>query len=303
MPHAAAELTLSFNHRIFYSTEYPVPAEEIAEALLALDKVVRRSPRVMKALVPGISAPKVELLVQKLESGSLSEDFIVKFFFGSKKKMERTIARFRDTLGVDLTSKSGVTRTIIWGLLLVGAYYAISGSEKPTKPTVEISHNTIISVGAKEMNMTPEQLVKIIETAVSNKNQLAIEAVKVIKPAKRDSKAEITVDDAPKLKISNQVIAQVPFEFNPDRSEESKKHQHAEVHLRALDLDSSDHGWAAVVPAVSQRRLPLEVGESINSDNLFGQKVIYGTIEAISRRDKNGKMQLKSYRLLEVDPE
>ncbi|HVZ16094.1 MAG TPA: hypothetical protein VG897_03180, partial [Terriglobales bacterium] len=74
IPTAPGELSLSFNHRIFYSTENPVPAHEIAEALLALDRVVRRSPAVFRRLVPGVSAPKVELLVTRLEAGSLTED-------------------------------------------------------------------------------------------------------------------------------------------------------------------------------------------------------------------------------------
>ncbi|MFA5058631.1 MAG: hypothetical protein WC485_11000 [Opitutaceae bacterium] len=302
-PHASAELTLCFSHRIFYKTENPVPAEEIAEALMALSRVVQRSPAVMKRLVPGISVPTVELLVEKLESGSLTEDFIVKFFFGSQKKMDRAIKRFREALGVDLTSKAGVVRTIVWALVIYGAYYAITHSDKPAKPTVEIGHNTIINVGAAEMNMTPDQLVKVIEAAVGNKNQLASDAVKVIRPAKTDPKAEIIVDGNSDLAVTNKVIVQVPSEFKPDKSEESKVVEHTEIRLRALDLDSSEHGWAAVVLAFSPRRLPMAIDPAINSDDLFGKKIVHGTIEALSRRDQYGRLQLRGYRLVALDAE
>lgn len=302
MNNAAAELTLTFNHRIFYSTENPVPAEDIAEALLALSRIVHRSPGVLKRLVPGISAPIAELLVERLESGSLAEDLAIRFLFGSKKKMDRTVARVKEALGVDLTSKTGAVRTIILALLVVGAYHAISGGKKdPEKSMIEISHNTIINIGAKEMNMSAEDLVKVIIAAVPNRNQLASDSVKVIRPAKRDPNAEITVDDKNELKIAKEFIVNVPSEFIAEKSEDSKEHANVAVHLRALDLDSSARGWAAVVPTISPRRLPLELVEGINPDDLFGEKVVHGTVEAVSRRDQYGKMQLRCYRLLSID--
>lgn len=304
MAPAAGVLTFGFKHSILYTTEEPVPVADIAESLLALDRIVRRLPQVMRELVPGISLPKVELLVEKIETGSLLEDVVVKFFFGSERKLNRAIKRFREKLGVDLTTAKGTLRALLWGLVLVGGGWAASHYlGTPSKPTIEISHNTIINIGAKESNMTPDALVKVIETAVANKNQLAADAVKVIKPAKADPKAEIVVDGTKDLKISNEIILKVPAEFNPDKSEESAVLQHAEVHVRALDLDSNEHGWAATVPSVSPRRLPLEIGPGINPEDLFGKKIIKGTIEKISRRDPYGKMQLREYRLSAVDPE
>jgi hypothetical protein len=303
MAAAPVALTLSFNHEIFYSTENPVPAEEIAEALLALSRVVQRAPALLRNLVPGISAPKVQLLVDRLESGSLTETFVVKFFFGTQKKMDRAIKRCREALGVDLTSNGGIARTVIWGLVIFGAYYAITHSSNPAKPTVEISHNTIINIGAREIGMTPEALVKIIEATVQNKNQLASDAVKIIKPAKADRNAEIVLDGSDELKISRQTIAEVPAEFTPDKSEDSKTVQDLEIRLRAVDLDSTEHGWAAVVVHFSPRRLPLELGPGLNPDDLFGKKTIRGSIEAISRKDQFGKMQLKGYRLISISPE
>jgi hypothetical protein len=300
---ADGELTLSFEHSIFYQTTEPVPAAKIAEALLALDRIVQRSPALLKRWVPGISKPKVQLLVARLDSGSLKEDIVVRFFFGSKTKMNRTIARIKKATGVDLNSKSGAVKALVLAALVYGAWYAMTHQDgRDAKPAIEISHNTIINIGAKELSLSAEDLVKLIEAAVPNKNKLAADAVTVIRPAKQDPNGEITVDGDQAMKITREFVRLTPEQFTAEKSEQTKVIEHAEVHLRAVDLDNSQRGWAAIVPAISTSRVALEIDDSIRGEDLFGSQIIHGTVEVVYRRDQAGQMQLRSYRLQVLDP-
>lgn len=152
--------------------------------------------------------------------------------------------------------------------------------------------------------MTPEELRKIIDTVVVNRKQLADDAVKVVKPAKRDPKATISVDGSSSnpVVISHEVIATVPDEVTKDERETSTIHPHANVDLRALDLDSSEKGWAAIVTEIAPNRVRLELGAGVKPDALFGKKVILGTVESISRKNSKGEDEIRLYRLISIDP-
>lgn len=303
-PANPGELTLSFDHSIYYTNHELIPAHEVAEALLALDRMVHRAPQALRALLPGTSTVKMELFVKRLQSGSLTEDVTIKLLFGSKRQMDRTLKRFREKYGINLTSKSGVIRTILFTLIILGGAYAGHRAlMAAAKPTVEISHNTIINIGAEELHLTADELVKIIAAAVPNKSQLAHDAVSVVKPAKREGQAEIRIDgNQSELKISAEEVANFPAEVHTDKTEESEQREHVEIHLRANDLDNTERGWAAVVPTVTARRLRLELAPAINADDLFGKKEIRGTVEIIRRKDANGRLQLRAYRLEAIDP-
>lgn len=242
---------------------------------------------------------RVQLLVERLESGSLYEDLVVKLIFGDQKQMDRAIKRFRKKFGVNLDSTSGVIRTIILAATLLGASYAVSSHlGQKVAEKLEIHNNTIIQTGAQELKMEPTELLGRVNEAIHNKNRLASDAVAIFKPAKRDPKAEITFDNDAQLVVPSAFIGMVPDEFVADKTEETKIIENAEIHVRALDLDSSEHGWAAVVPMITDRRLPLELGPAIKPEDLFGNKTVKGTIEVISRRDAFDRMQLRSYRLI-----
>lgn len=303
----AGDFTLTFSHQIYYTNEKPVPAEEIAEALYALTRVVERSPRVLKKLIPGVSKAEARVFVDKLVSGSIREDIFITLIFNSKEEMEKTIRRVREKLGIDLNTKSGVIRAIVIGLLLVGASAAagysvaqlLSSETPPQKATVEVSHNTILSIG-ENSGLNGDQILKAIEMTVRNKNQLASDAVKVIKPAKRDPKAEIRFDNREELTIPQHFIAKVPSEVTTPENEKSDTKEHVKILIRAADMDKGT-GWAAIVPTVSSKRLRLELAPNIDLEDLFGKPEITGTVEVLSSRDSHGKMQLRAYYLTSID--
>ncbi len=74
------EFSLDVSYKVFYSTKDPVPIDEMVSALLAIERILKRAPRVFSA-VTGVPIEKTEVYVQEIVSGSLSEDIIVKLFF------------------------------------------------------------------------------------------------------------------------------------------------------------------------------------------------------------------------------
>jgi len=300
-----ADASLTFKHSLYYSTKGVIPAAEVAEALLALDRIVQRAPRVLQAMAGGGQLPKVALYVERLEEGSLIEDVAVTLFFGSKEKMERTLKMWKEKLGVDLNTQPGMLRAILIALILVGAYkaadIALHVGDKPpaAASTVEIKDNIIINLGA-DTGISGTELVRMVDKIVTRKAPLAKDAIKVIAPAKKDPAAVIRFDNDLKLTIPRTLIDAVPDEYEKDDSTKVEIKKEAEIHLRAVDLDSVDKGWAAIVADVSSRRLRLELAPEINADDLFGKRVLYGDVEIISERDAHDRWQVKGYRLLRI---
>ena len=81
-------MELTTTHRIYYSNKEHIPLSEIADSLLALEGLIRQSPDVLENLFPGTKIYGVEVYLSELKSGSLYEDVLVKFVFGSQDKLD-----------------------------------------------------------------------------------------------------------------------------------------------------------------------------------------------------------------------
>lgn len=299
---ASNALTLSIDHSIFYSTAVPIPAFEVAEALLALDRIVGRIPGVMRAMVPGFTVERASLFVEKIETGSLKEHVVVRLFFGSQKKMDKSLDSWRKKMGTDL-SRGGIPKVILFTLIAAGVSWAIHwGTSSDPAPSIDMSHMTIVNIGAKEAQIDGDQISRIVTTVVASKSRLASDVVDFAKPAKRDAKASISIDGTSGFTLPASTIAQLPNSIDPIRDEESVIREHTVLSLRALDLDNLDKGWAAVAVPFSPERLRLELAEGVNPMALFGKTEITGTVELIKRRGPKGLMEPKTLRLLSIDP-
>lgn len=297
--------TLTLPAQFYFTNKHPIPAREVAESLLALDRVARRVPAVMRSLAGGGGAlPQVQLYVEQLQEGSLLEKVAVVLLFKSEKEMEITLLRWRKKFGINLTTSNGVLRTVMTGALLVGVSFAIGNcTATPEKPSIQFSDNTIITIGADELKMTPDELIKIITASVPKKQSLAVDAVTALRPAKRDPQAEIQLDGNPTLVIPSALLSAMPNEVKPEPIEDSTTYEHATLRLRASDGDNPDQGWAAILENdVSAKRIKLRLGVSINPDNLYGLKKVTGKVEVLRRRDAKGQMVVKEYLLHSVDP-
>ncbi len=296
--------SITFTHNVYYSNKGLITATEVAEALLALDRIVQRTPRVLQAMTGSGRLPKIAVYVERLTEGSLDEDIKIHLLFGSKEQMKRTLKKWKKVLGIDLNTTPGMIRTLIYILLVVGGTYAVTKYAASDKPAthVEIKDNIVINLGS-DFKMTGPELVALVDKVVTKKTPLANDAIKVIAPAKKEPEAIVRLDKDVIFTIPRAFIDALPDELPAEENVTTRTIPHAEIRLRAADLDSSEKGWAAVVAGVSERRLRLEFAPSINPDDLYGKRVIHGTVEVISKRDSGGRMTVRSYRVVEIDPE
>lgn len=250
-------------HRIYYSTENPVPVGEIARALLALEKIVSSSETVFEG-VTAVEIDKIEVLVAKLESGSLIEDIVIKFFFKDQAGLDAFVAKVRGkTLENGMVGKTLVVGSVLAAVIGAGAYYAASMNKSGGQTTITANNNVIINIGAGEVGMTPEAFKAVVEAAVKDKKGLAESTVQLFRPARADRNAAITLDGDNSMSFSPDVIAATPTAVKGHKDEDYKRFSDVDLQIRATDLDSQKRGWAGVIPGLIDRRIPIKLADNV----------------------------------------
>lgn len=279
-----AELVYSTTHTVYYNTREPVPISEVIGALQALEKLLKDVPKV----VAGVTDTKIvrsEFFIEKIESGSLIETVVVKLFFKDEQEFEKFLDKIREN-GVLRNTLVGVA---LGGLVAYGVYLA-AGVNKTPAPNITANNNTIINIGAGEVNMTPDQFRAVVEAAVSDKKDLAKNSVKFIAPAKREAGSSVVISgsDAEPIEITPQTILEAPGKVEIPADKRLEDVRAVDVKIRASDLDSKKSGWAGLIEGRTER-VKIELDPVVNEAELFGKTKVKADVTIIYTMAKNTK--------------
>lgn len=263
-----SQFVFETTHRLYYSTEHAVPVGDIAKALIALEKIILSSEKAFEG-VTAVDIDKIEVLISKLESGSLIEDIVIKFVFKDQAGLDAFIAKVRSkTLENGMVGKSLVVGAVLATIVGTGAYYAASQGKGANQTTITANNNVIINIGAGEVGMTPEAFKAVVETAITDKKALAENSVQLFKPARVDRNASLTFDNNDSVRFSPEVIAATPTAVKMEKPDFTKDHSNLLVQIRATDLDHHKTGWAGILPGVIDERISFKLAENVKPADL-----------------------------------
>lgn len=298
-------MEITFAHSVYYSNHDPVPIRELAGAMVALEAIIHRTPRVFEQLFPGTQIQRVDVLVDKLQSGSLTEDFLIKFLFQDQANFDTFVGKLRKLTGMDkLSAANPLFAVVVIALLLAGAQQAVSllaGDDSKPDPVLQQTSNTIINIGAEATELTPQQFEAIIRSAAGNKAErtaLAKSALEVVAPARRNPGARIVFDNTAATTVTPSVIGAIPQSLAGDDAEPHEvveDHASVLVQFRATDLDKTQAGWGAIIPSISERRVKLHMDPHIDRDDLAGKAAIRADVTVVFSVDENGQQTPKLY--------
>lgn len=259
----------------------------------------------LEELFPNTHIYDVKVFVASIESGSLLEEIVIKFVFGSQQEFDAFIKSIREKCHMDILKDNKVLfSTIIIALVLAGGLYAIkkSGGDPEKVMQIEANNNTIINLGAGMVELSPEAFRAIIETAIKKDTTLAKDAIHVIRPAKKNAAAEIIFDGNDSTKITNSTVSSVPtYLYQEDEAAEHFEDlTDAVLEVRAMDLDRKRLGWAAVVPSASKDRARLQIDAVIDLETLKGKTRLKGDVTLVWFINADGSRTLKRVILREL---
>lgn len=275
------EFVYTATHRLYYDTKHPVPIADIIEGLQGLERILSEVPQVLGG-VTKVPIKRSEIFIEKIESGSLIEDVVVKLFF----KDEEGLNKFLEGIHEKPMVKNLLVGAVITGVALYGVMLAVNAGKTPA-PNIQANNNTIINIGASEANMTPEQLASIIEAAVSDKKELAKSAVKLLKPARSDPDTSLRLDDSDVLVVTPAAIREAPKKVEIPKQQKLEELHGVEVQIRATDLDSKKTGWAGMIDGKT-KRVKIELDPVVNEADIYGRKVIVADVTLVYKLGRDG---------------
>ncbi|AQT58706.1 hypothetical protein [Cellvibrio sp. PSBB023] len=256
--------TIETSYQIKYTTKQPVPIEEIIDSLVSLEKLLKRTPKFLEKHYKGIKILETQVTVSSIESGSLIEDFCIKYIFKGKDNYDNAKAvidkMIEDNQVVKTIVAMGVGGMIAYGLV------AATGE---SKPAIEAYNNTIINIGA-EVDFKADDIALVLDSLP--KKAIAREAVQAVRPAKGEKDATIEMGGNRHMTMPKQFIEQAPMHYEaPMPSEKSTTYDNIEVFIFASDRDNSDKGWAGVVPQLFEHRVKFSLSDSLDPKKLHGR--------------------------------
>lgn len=276
-------------HRIVYNTKKPVPIKEVIIALQGLEGLLRPVPAVLSTLT-GVEIDGGEFLIQSLETGSLIEEVVVKFFFKDKSRLDA----FVEKLGESKLMKGAVIAATLAALTAYGLHLA--AGLKAT-PTIQATNSVIIQNGAGVLNIAPEAFQAAVDAAaVGNKKGLAESALKLTAPVRADPGSSIAFgSDAGQQTIQYAAVVEAPAKLDLEANERVEEYTKTRLVIRATNLDSKKNGWAGKL-AQREERLPIELDPAVSESEIFGRQEVW-VDAALVFKEKGRSRELKPSRI------
>lgn len=275
---------LHTTYSIKYTTKNPLPVEDIVTSLRAFEKLLRRTPAFIEKAYDGIEIIDTEVYVSRVESGSLIEDFFIKFVFKNKKNYKdghKVIAQ--------LLEDNDVVKTLV--AVGVGAFLGqgimSALPDNAPKGNIEAYNSTVITIGAGA-NISGNDIQSILDRT-TDKKTLVKQAVSAVAITKVDPNASIEMSGIKELTIKPNVIAEAPDEYTPPiPSEKIETYENVLVQIFASDKDNPNK-WAGVVPNVFVKRVNFILGGDLDPEKLHGKTRLYADIDVVSKFNKSTK--------------
>ena len=278
---------------LYYTNRIPLEVEDVADSLLAFKALIERTPDLLIRLFPTISIQSVSLTVERVAAGSLLEDLAVKFIWGNQERLDADIESARQTLQIQELIKNPVfLSTLIFSLIAAGSLYVLnkSNATEPQKAPVVAMQNNILLIGSQISGINQQVIGSAAEAVVQANPQLARDAIRAVAPAKREEGATVSAGKDSEVTVSAEAVRAIPTVVQNEEVVESIEDLfNVEVQIRATDLDSTRRGWAAVVPALGDRRIKVHLDIGVQPGKLTAKPAVRADLTVVFKRDGAGE--------------
>lgn len=277
----SASFTVTTHYHFRYTTKEPVPIPDVIESLKSMERLIKRTPTFVEHRFDSVKVTETQVFVERLESGSLDLDFIIKFVCRTDERTERAKQLIKE-----LTEDNGVVRDIVavgvGSLLTIGAFQIFSPGNTTPSNTITAYQSVVIQAG-QDAGFTEDQIKAAIKKIPEQKT-LGKDAFNVLKPATQDKQATIDVPDMPQLSIARDIIDKVPDAYEPPvPTEKTSSYDVVKVVVDASDRHNNDKGWAGSVDGLVDHRVRFTLDESIDPATLHGKTTLWANVTVVER--------------------
>lgn len=267
----------------YYESKTPLPIPDVIKALSALDRMSAAMPAFFSSL-SGAKIQSCELLVKKVESGSLKEylNLVLKCLNQAEKdKLEKWLMTTKLGTGLRYTAIAGVA-SAAFIVLASSAMTLVDKAIGNNAPSIQATNSVVMVAGQDMFNSSPQELNKAIEAALStDRKRVATAALDFVKPAAGQNGGAIYAGDD---KSSSLVISHAASRDAPDKAvfsatPQELKYTNVDVDIRSLNRDSDKSGWVARIPTIaSKKKLPMYFEPGLDNSKARANQIIKADI-------------------------
>jgi hypothetical protein len=158
------------------------------------------------------------------------------------------------------------------------------------RPKIKKQLDGLIAEVAAMLHLQEDAVRRVLDERYLKGKGSNIQAasLKILRPSKNQANAAVRFDQR---QIEHDVIAEFPGEAQVHEAEPgpvSEPLENVDIYLHAQDLDHNKQGWAAVVPALSPRRIRMNLYPPIDPADIYTKQYVKGDLLVESRRNAEG---------------
>lgn len=277
-----------------YETNDPVPIADIIASLQGIEIAVREAAAFLPYILPGVDIQRVDVRVREVAQNSpLRELYFIAMFAAFQKGLEDEVPYAIEHLtGVAISEKwdTLVTVTVLTVLFYgVGALrnMLVGAPDGPAQDQL----NSLIKEMAHLTSFSEEQIREKLDARYSKRKpwqRLADAIGKAFRPSKRQASAPMLVNGR---HLDHLVVRDVPSDYivdNLDDHSPFRSFDDVTLEIHAQDRDHGGKGWAAVIPTIADRRIPLKLMTGLKASDLWGQNEVRGDVIVLYDRVADG---------------
>lgn len=251
---------------IYFSTKNPVPIQRIANSLLALDQLSKRFPELIAELTGVDLGRDYELRVSKVESGSLSSEFVYRFILDDPEKEEAIKRFFKEH--PKLTNM--IFGSLVGMLVVTSALSALSAFMGSDSSNIEHSYNTTVNITADYVSLPPGDVKAAVERAVRKNTKKAVQhSLTIASPLLDDPDATMTFGRGEvDATLPREAIDEVDFNADLTATEQEIPYVNVTLQIVTLNRESAATGWSGRVANIGEIIIKIELADAIDPKEL-----------------------------------
>ncbi len=301
-------------HKLYYSNRQPMLAEDVAKAILAFSELAKSAGPLAGLLVEGLHITCIDVIVDDIATGSLSEVFKLKIYAKFQESITikiQEMARQRRWKALEEYAEDvpNIITMFILGLLAIAAAEKAKVMLADAKPTYIINlYNSEAQKLADCIGLPVEELDRCVKVhAEKNFKKLGKHSLNVVLPAKRENGATmlsipLTPSGGKGTLLESNTLKEVPFpwEIQMDDDDDIRKYDDIYVKIIGKRRNSSKRGWRGVVPELDDAEIAVTLSPAVSPEDLWKRDDLHGRGLVVFRRLRDGTMSPFELHLMEV---
>jgi hypothetical protein len=299
-------MEVSLRHALSYSTKGDVPVPIVAQNLLANERLIHESIRVLGDCFDGLEIQKINVKVAHLSNSSpFKEILAVAVFMTYQNELVKEVPNLIQKLTGQQVPDG--METLVTVLVLITAIYVIDAAVERILPGKDLKrlkdeYRDKLAELSRMTGLDALVIEKSLQKRLSEGKQKSLfkRAYEFFIPAKLEQHVDILIDD--RVVISHETISEIPSDVEMAQTEKRNVYElnGVSIEIHRSDIDYSQSGWVAVIEEVSDRRKKMVLPPEIAPADIFGKTKVIGDVSVVEEMQEDGEYVTKEYHLLRL---